>query len=34
MMDNWLDMVLQAVFWMFVLESQWNWSVNIDKFFI
>ena len=34
MMDNWLDMVLQAVFWMFVLESQWNWSVNIDRFFI
>ena len=34
MVDNWVDMILQAVFWMFVLESQWNWSVSIDRFFI
>lgn len=32
--DNWFDMVLQGVFWMFLLESQWNYSVSIDKFFI
>ena len=34
MIDNWFDMILQGVFWMYVLESQWNWSVSIDRFFI
>ena len=34
LVDNWLDIVLQGVFWMFLLESQWNYSVRIDQFFI
>lgn len=34
MMDNWFDFLLQGIFWMFVLESQWNGRTTYDRFFI
>ena len=34
LLDNWFDIVIHGVFWMLLLESQWNWIVSIDAFFI
>lgn len=34
LMNNWFDMILQGTFFMFVLESQWNYRVTVDAFFI
>lgn len=34
LMDNWFDYVLQGVFWMFVVESNWNGRVVYQRFFI
>jgi hypothetical protein len=34
MLDNWFDFLLHGIFWMFVLESQWNGRPVFDSFFI
>jgi hypothetical protein len=34
LMDNWFDYVLQGLFWMFVVESNWNGRVVYQRFFI
>ena len=33
-LDNWLDFFLHGVFWMFIIESIWNYNLIPDKFFI
>lgn len=34
MMDNCFDFLLHGIFWMFVLESQWNGRPVFDRFFL
>ena len=34
LIDNWFDFSLQGIFWMFVIESVWNYEIKMDEFFI